>query len=166
MLSASIGTAADLDVEPGDIANQVLPIVQLFRQQPPQTARLRHGELARFRARTTRDIGEGAGTRSSKSCGQQTAIQLGYLSAPDPADDQILVVGHSNAAVTERTGELANKTQLRRGQVPQQSRNDDGGPSFESLRLDVRRRPPAELAGVNGQPWLHARHDAWSADQR
>src|SRR4029453_4077591 len=44
VLSPPIGKASDLDFQPGKIANEVLPIVQLFRQQPPQTARLRDGE--------------------------------------------------------------------------------------------------------------------------
>ena len=79
MLSASVGTAADLDVQPGDIANQILSIVELFRQQTPQAARLRHRELARFGAGTTRDVGERAGARPGKSGCQQTAIQLGHV---------------------------------------------------------------------------------------
>ena len=62
--------------------------------------------------------------------------------------------------------QLADKTQLRRRQVPKQSRDHDGRPSVQSLRPDVADRPSAELVGVNGQSRLDPRHDARSDHRR
>src|SRR5204863_6350047 len=121
---AAVRAAAELDARAVSRGNQIRPSAKVLFEQPAQTARLRHRETARLRARAARHIGDRARLRQAEARCGEPAIQLTHIAGIDPPDHEILIRRDAHGAVAVRARQIAEYSHLGARQIAERNAGD------------------------------------------
>lgn len=148
------------------VAAATWPAPQEAPEQISESARLRHGKLARLRARAARDVGDGpcVGQREARRC--ESAEQRFDILVANPAEEQILLLRHAHEPVAVDAREVAEDSHLLPGEVSERDCDRHRRVTLLLLRPNIRSLPALEVGRGRTKFGPYCWRDAGALDRR